>query len=231
MKTKLFLLLLLYSFNSIAQKPELQYRDIDYYFIEVARLEIGKLIKMGVLIDSTTIAEEYLDKETNRLNEAGFDKYAYAKMEVYQTYFRDCLYQQHLKYNNNVYGLYFSMAGFDDIGWYIIKWDEKDWKNEERINLQQLEKSKKLKEIAYNYDEGPKNLENVNIFIKNDYLVMEREGLYHSLYDLKTDSLLINLVCPLIDAGTTFNDKEAMNKWIKENLHAKIESIISEERK
>ena len=44
---------------------------------------------------------------------------------------------------------------------------------------------KVLTKLFWNYDEGPKNIENINIFIKNDYLVLERGNLYHSLYDLK----------------------------------------------
>ncbi|MFV0530150.1 MAG: hypothetical protein ACK5MD_01785 [Flavobacteriales bacterium] len=64
----------------------------------------------------------------------------------------------------------------------------------------------------------------MKIFIKNDYLIMERSGLFHSLYDLKTNELLINDESPWYSAED--NSAEGMNKWIKENLHDKIEEKI-----
>ena len=53
---------------------------------------------------------------------------------------------------------------------------------------------------------------------------MERSGLYHSLYDLKKNELLINEESPWHSAED--NSDEGMNKWIKENLHTKIEEKI-----
>ena len=67
--------------------------------------------------------------------------------------------------------------------------------------------------------------------ILNLYLIypkdeVERGNLYHSLYDLKNDKLLINNESP--GTSCNANNKEEMNKWIKENLHDKIEKIITE---
>jgi hypothetical protein len=66
------------------------------------------------------------------------------------------------------------------------------------------------------------------MFVKNDYLVMERNGLYHSLYDLRINELLINNESPWHSAYA--EDLETMNKWIKDNLHLKIEAIINVSR-
>ena len=54
---------------------------------------------------------------------------------------------------------------------------------------------------------------------------MERGNLYHSLYDLKNNRLIINNESPWTSCMA--KDKEGMNKWIKENLHNKIEEIIN----
>ncbi|MGB3468906.1 MAG: hypothetical protein WBA74_26715 [Cyclobacteriaceae bacterium] len=55
---------------------------------------------------------------------------------------------------------------------------------------------------------------------------MERGNLYHSLYDLKNQKVLINEESPWHQAEA--NGKDELNKWIKENLHDKIERIINE---
>ena len=55
---------------------------------------------------------------------------------------------------------------------------------------------------------------------------MERGNLYHALYDLKNQKVLINEESPWHQAEG--DGKEALNKWIKENLHDKIEKIIHE---
>ena len=129
------------------------------------------------------------------------------------------------------------MAGFDDTEWQILKWKKQDWNKSDKIDLKLVEDCKfkfedneKSKEcnftpIAFNYDEGPKNLNDVKIFIKNDFLVMERGNLYHTLYDLKNQKIILNEESPW--TGSNAKGKEEMNKWIKENLHDKIEKIIN----
>ena len=220
----IFLLLLTLTCN--AQKAALEYRSIDYYFEQIADLELEKLLEEKVLLDSNTIAEAYLDKETNKLNKEGFHKYADIKMNIYLSFFKDYLYQQHLEYDDNVFVLYFTMAGYDDMEWNVVKWDKQAWNNEDRLEREKLKNDGSLTKIIFNYDEGPKNLENIRIFIKNDYLVLERGNLYHSVYDLKADSLLINEESPWHVASG--QGKEEMNEWIKTNLHDKIEKILGE---
>ena len=155
-------------------------------------------------------------------------------MSIYKNY----VYQQHLEYLDEVYVLYFNLAGYDDTSWQILKWKKEDWDRSDKISVQYLEDCKlqeksnapdiscKFTSIAFNYDEGPKNLEYPHIFIKNKFLVFERGGLYHTLYDLKTHRLLYNEESPL--HASNANDKKEMNIWIKKNLHDKIKAKLGE---
>jgi hypothetical protein len=212
-----------------SQIQELEYRSVEFYFDQIAELEVNELIEQNVLIDSLTIADKYLDKETEGLNKEGSIKYMEARMKVYQSFFEDYLYQQHLEYGDNVYVLYFTIAGFDDVEWDIVKWNKSDWKNDDKLSRDKLKSDSSLTKIFWNYDEGPKNMENVRLFIQNDYLLFERGNLYHSLYDLKSDTLLFNEESPWHASGG--EDKNKMNEWIKTNLHDKIEEKLNEKRK
>jgi len=211
------------------QSQELEYRSVEYYFEQVAELELNGLIEQGILIDSTTIADKYLDKETKGLNEEGFMKYGEIKMDVYMSFFKDYLYQQHIEYGDNVYVLYFTIAGFDDVEWDIVKWNKSDWQNDDKLGRDKLKSDTSLTKIFWNYDEGPKNMENIRLFVENDYLVFERGNLYHSLYDLKVDSLLLNEESPW--HASNGEDKDKMNEWIKTNLHDKIVEKLNGKRK
>ena len=211
------------------QNQELEYRSVEYYFEQVAKLELKGLIEQGILVDSTTIADKYLDKETKGLNKDGFMKYSEIKMDVYMSFFKDYLYQQHITYDDNVYVLYFTIAGFDDVEWDIVKWVKSDWKNDDKLSHYKLKSDSSLTKIFWNYDEGPKNMENIRLFIENDYLVFERGDLYHSLYDLKSNSLLFNEESPWF--ASDGEDKDKMNEWIKTNLHDKIAEKLNEKRK
>lgn len=198
---------------------------IEKYFATLDSLEYLKLKEQGVITQQDSIASEYQDQETKRLNSKGFEKYTEIKAEVYMSFFKNLLLLQTLNYKSDVYALYFSVAGFDDIEFQILKWKKENWNNFETINKITIDESNQnFEKVAFNYDEGPKNLDDVKIFIQNDYLIMERSGLYHSLYDLKTNKLLINEESPW--HATEDNSDEGLNKWIKENLHKKIEEKI-----
>jgi len=216
------------TFSCQSQNKELEYRSVEFYFDQIDELEINELIEQKVLVDSITIADIYLDKETKGLNKEGAMKYMEARMKVYQSFFKDYLYQQHIEYGANIYVLYFTIAGFDDVEWDIVKWNKSNWTNEDKLSRDRLESDSSLTKIFWNYDEGPKNMENIRLFIQNDYLIFERGNLYHSLYDLKTDSLIFNEESPL--HASNGEDKEKMNEWIKTNLHDKIEEKLNEER-
>ena len=223
------------STNSFSQN--LEYRSVDYYFDIVEKLELDQLKKEGIIDDNLKIFGKYKEVGKETLNKKGFDKYAEIKAKILQSIFKDYLFQQYIEYKDDVYVLYFSMAGFDDTEWQILKWQKQDWDKSDKIDLRlvedckfKFENNEKTKEcnftpIAFNYDEGPKNLNDVKIFIKNDYLIMERGNLYHTLYDLKNEELILNKESPWTSSQA--KNKEEMNKWIKENLHNKIENLIN----
>ena len=224
------LLILIFSVLTITvQSQELQNRSIAYYFDQIAELEMKELIKHGVFIDSVTVADEYLDKKTGKLNDKGISILYEIERNIYESFFKDYLYQQHIVHDNAVYVLYFTVAGFDDIEWIIVKWNKKDWSNEGKLSRKKLKSDSSLSKLFWNYDEGPKNIENIRLFIQNDYLVFERGNLYHSLYDLKSHALIFNEATPWQSSGA--ETKEKMNEWIKTNLHDKIEKKIKEIRK
>jgi hypothetical protein len=204
-------------------------RTLDYYFNIVDSLEFKEMKNAGIIIDKDSIAEKYLDKKNKGLNEKGFEKYSEIKANIYGKYYSNYLFLQSLDFKDHKYALYFSVAGFDDVEYQILKWNKQDWQYSDKLSKKLVEQpNEKFKKIAFNYDEGPKNLENVKIFIKNDYLVMERSGLYHSLFDLRNNELLINDESPWNSANAD-NLKE-MNEWIKENIHSKIEQKINASR-
>lgn len=221
------LILLLVAKLGLAQSDSS--KTLEYYFQTVHNLELVAMKKAGIINEKDSVADQYLDKSSQRLNKEGFEKYAEIKGDIYLNYFRNYLLLQSLKFKDEVYALYFSVAGFDDVEFQIVKWKQQDWPQSDKLSKNIIDKpNQKFQKVAFNYDEGPKNLENVRIFVKNDYLVMERSGLYHSLYDLRKNELLINDESPWHSAGA--DNQEAMNHWIKNNLHTKIEAQINTER-
>jgi hypothetical protein len=220
----LTLILLLTSKLTFAQADST--RTLEYYFQIVDSLELVEMKKAGVITDKDGVADQYFDRTTQRFNEKGFMKYAEIKGDIYLKYYRDYLYLQSINYKDDIYVLYFSVAGFDDVEFQIVKWEKRDWLKSDKLSKDLIDKpNQKFQKVAFNYDEGPKNLENVKMFVKNDYLVMERSGLYHSLYDLRTNELIINDESPWHSANA--DNLENMNNWIKENLHTKIEQKIN----
>ncbi len=204
-------------------------RTLEYYFQIVDSLELVEMKRAGVITDKDSIADQYFDKTSQRLNEKGFMKYAEIKGDIYLKYYKYYLFLQSINFKDDIYGLYFSVAGFDDVEFQIVKWKKQDWHKSDKLSKEIIDKpNQKFQKVVFNYDEGPKNLENVKIFIKNDYLVMERSGLYHSLYDLRTNELIINNESPWHSANA--DNLENMNIWIKENLHLKIEQKINANR-
>lgn len=220
----LTLILLLTSKLIFAQEDSA--RTLEYYFQIVDSLELVEMKKAGVITDKGSVADQYFDKTTQRLNEKGFMKYAEIKGDIYLKYYRDYHFLQSISFNDDIYVLYFSIAGFDDVEFQIVKWKKQDWLKSDKLSKDIVDKpNQKFQKVAFNYDEGLKNLENVKMFVKNDYLVMERSGLYHSLYDLRKNELLINDESPWHSASA--DNLETMNKWIKDNIHSKIEEKIN----
>ena len=226
MKRNFGILILLFLSNILFGQTETRI-SIEHYFNVVDSLEFSKLKQDGIINSENKIVKEFKLKESETLNEKGFEKLADIRAEVYMNYYKDYLLLQSLEYDNNVYALYFSVAGFDDIEFQILKCKKENWNANDKIDKRSIYQHKNdiFSNVAFNYDEGPKNLENPRIFIYKNYLVMERSGLYYSLYDLKTDKLLINDESPWNSAED--NSEEGLNKWIKINLHDKIQEILN----
>jgi hypothetical protein len=114
----------------------------------------------------------------------------------------------------------------DDLQWDIIRWNKSNWKEEERLTYNHLKKDSTIQKILWNYDEASKNTENVRIFMTGNYLVMERGNLFHSLYDLVNQKVIINEVSPW--SASNFKEGEEMNEWIELNIHSKIKPFLVE---
>ena len=64
-------------------------------------------------------------------------------------------------------------------------------------------------------------MDNIRLFVENDYSVFEPGSLYHLLYASKTDSLLFNEGNPWQSSYEKNLGK--MHEWIRRNFHSKIE--------
>lgn len=225
MKGNIIVLILIFLVNFLSAQTEKKI-SIEHYFNTVDSLEFNKLKQEGIINSENKITREYKEKDSETLNEKGFEKLTYIRADVYMNYFKNYLLLQSLEYENFVYAFYFSVAGFDDVEFEVLKWKKENWKGEETVDKRSVYENtnKNVERIAFNYDEGPKNLENPRIFIEKNYLVMERSGLYYSLYDMKANKLLINDESPWNSAED--NSEEGLQNWIKENLHNKIQKII-----
>lgn len=228
MKNLTFSLLTLISFVSFSQTEELEPRTIDYYFNQQAELEIAAYFKEGFLLDSNTLAPQYLDTATGQCNMDGYMKAMEIRMITMQNFYDGYLFMQKEEYKDDIYVLYFSLAGFDDMEWSIFKWKKDSWKNEEKLYAERIKSDSTVTRILWNYDEATKNTENIRIFIENDYLIMERGNLYHSLYDLRSEEVLLNEESPW--AASDFAEGEELHEWIRVNLHDKIDKLLKEDR-
>ena len=222
-----FTILALFLFSTFLFSQTEKKIPIEHYFKIVDSLEFNKLKEDGIINSENKISKEYKRQNSETLNEKGFEKLTNIRADIYMNYFKNYLLLQSLEYKNQVYALYYSVAGFDDVEFEILKWNKNDWNGDVTIDKRSVYENtnKKIERIAFNYDEGPKNLENPRIFIKNDYLVMERSGLYYSLYDLKNNKLLVNDESPWNSAED--NSEKGLNKWIKKNLHDRIQKILT----
>ncbi|MGB3468905.1 MAG: hypothetical protein WBA74_26710 [Cyclobacteriaceae bacterium] len=148
-----FLLILIFvAVSCQSHTNEIEDKTISYYFEQVAKLEIDELMKQKILIDSLTIVPKYKDSISNGLNQEGFMKYAAIKTNIYMSFFKDYLYQQKVEYNNDYYILYFTMAGFDDMQWDIIKMPKNKWNGNERLSREKVKSDSYIEQILFNYD-------------------------------------------------------------------------------
>ena len=172
-----------------------------------------------LLLDDFTVNPKFKGDQMFGFNEKGASIYFNTIKEIYFNFCQNIYLQQQITWNNKVYALYFGITGFDDMEWHVLAYDQKEWKDQKKIQKPRDNR------IIFNYDEGPKNIENVKIFIKDNFLILERGKLYHSLYDLTNKKLLINEESPF--HASDCDDKKMMNKWIKEKLHNPIVKKIT----
>lgn len=226
MKTICILILLLFFSANFSYAQIDRSVPISDYAAVLDSLTLSKLIENGVVNKNNNIAKIYRDKKNPRkFSNKGFSVYFDIRAQVFINYFKDYAFLQSVHYNDAVYVLYFAFIDVDDLAFQVLKWNQNDWNDSDKIDRALVDQpNEKFEKIAFNYDKGPKNLKNVRIFIKNDYLVMERSGLYYSLYDLKTNQLIVNEENPWKMAAD--NSSEAIDNWVRENLHIKIEARL-----
>jgi len=219
-------------------------------YLERIEKEISIILKeKGAYNSDDKFKAEFVDSINGKanLNKNGFDLFIKARMEAQEIHSylnKYWNYLNHIKHKDHVYATYFNIAGYDDLNYSVFKFKDDVWKNQERIIYEVknpisqpivLDESK-FRECGYtmiifNYDEGPKNHENIKLSVKKELLVFERGNLMHSLYDLKAEKLLINEINPWNKAKkltpTGKVDQDILNNWIKTNLHQKIEDKLN----
>ena len=87
-KTKFIIITLILMSNFAFGQTERKI-PIEKYFATVDSLEYSKLKKQGIITKQDSIASEYQDIKTKKLNSKGFEKYAEIKAEVYMDFFKN----------------------------------------------------------------------------------------------------------------------------------------------
>ena len=224
-KSILFFHLFLFHFYCQAQNQNMEDRNVVFYFKEVAQIELQERIKQNLLIDSVTIAKEYLDTITNKINEKGFHKNVAIKEQVYNQYFTNYLYLKQINHKNKRYALYFTLTGFYEIEFVVFEFSQKEKHPLERIKRDEITDLQKVMKVRWMYQEAPKkNVHDANIFIQNDYLVFESGQIYLSAVHLKTMKPLHENENPF--RISNFYGKEDNIAWVKNELHQQIKTLI-----
>jgi len=242
---KMILALLLISLSNCTSTETIQSRTVEEYLAEYKRLVNTTLENKNALTDSLTLKSEYFDQLNGkkRINRKGIELYVDAQSEAHEKMFQNWNYINHLRHKEYVYAIYFTIMGMDDLSWQVIRFKEDHWHSQTELALENISPlsdylefdqsefdRKGYNTIIYNYDEGEANIENVRLFIKNDYLVFERGNLMHSLYDMDTEELLYNEISPWYIAKQNTDSekmsKEILNDWITNNLHNRIAKRI-----
>lgn len=136
---------------------------------------------------------------------------------------------------NNQFVLLTDIAGFDDRAWYVYQLPLGTTLTKEMKTA-----NDKTGVLFWNYSEAGEHHDNPQIeIVKERFLVFSRGGLKHSLYDLKTRTVLVNDISPLVSFAGSEQYKKCcdnnlsidivvaeMNDWVKKNLHQKIERIV-----
>jgi hypothetical protein len=130
---------------------------------------------------------------------------------------------------NRQFVLLTDLAAFDDRSWYVYE----STLDAPLTEAQQREHSDEGA-LFWNYSEAGEHKDNPRLRIEDGrFLVFSRGGLDHSLYDLRARRVLVNEVSPLAAAvgkpDLNLNIETQISiveKWVKENLHERIQSHI-----
>lgn len=139
------------------------------------------------------------------------------------------------------FALYSDSAFAGDQSWHIFKFQSDiDVKNLQIPRIYRQNHNEWLeKQITWSYSEGGYHLQNAHIEIIGDtYLIFVRGELYHSLYDIETNKMLIEDHSPWhtwIESDEykeiSFNasheeKKKSIEKWKRKILHNPIAQLI-----
>ncbi len=225
MKYFLKLLLLVFYCNCTAQNEKLTKRDVIYYFKEVKSLEFKERNRQKLTIDSVTIAPEYLDSVTKKMNYKGALLLQEIKEKVLNRYYEEYLFLQQIEHEHKTYALYFTMLSLYEIEFIVFEYPKNNWVNKERVLRKLVDIPKHILKTNWKYEEAPKlKLPQAAIFIKNNYLVFDISGFYLSAYNLKSKAPLYKQENPY--SISQLYDKEANKRWVVLNVHEKIENLI-----
>lgn len=154
----------------------------------------------------------------------------------YQNTFKSVIQVLEVPNLDRQYVLMTDIAGFGDRAWYVyglpgsapLTKDMKSSHNEEGV-------------LFWNYSEAGDHYDDPKIeILKNRYLVFSRGGLYHSLYDIQRETLLINDESPWNsfqeseqfkaygDASPPEETGTGMGVWVRNNLHRRIMAIVND---
>ncbi len=152
-------------------------------------------------------------------------------------------YEQHIVTSGDYnYGLYRDAYGIREQGYYVLKL-EKNITPEDvflKFSMKGLDKAERewldQRLIMFNYVKGRRYIEGPKIeFIDNRFLVFKRGGYYYGLFDSELKTIKYYIASPwdnfiLEKKGSSFlsSEKEEIEytKWIKENIHDKINTYI-----
>lgn len=121
------------------------------------------------------------------------------------------------------------LAGFDDRSWYVYQSNLGA-----SLTDSQREGHNSDGALFWNYSEAGEHKENPHIrLVEERFLVFTRGGLDHSLYDLKSNRVLINATNSwgevVAEVGSNLPpdvEKIMIDNWVRENLHAPIQAFI-----
>jgi hypothetical protein len=122
-------------------------------------------------------------------------------------------------------------AGIGDFSWYVYEVEKGS-----KVSKDQTASRQKL--LFSNYSEDGSHIDKEKLeIVKGRYLVFSRGDRYHSLYDMKTDKVVVNESSPFhaaLAAGMLNSshhdetkDTKAVDEWVRINLHEPILAILN----